>query len=697
MLQLRHSSCPALLALLLFISTTLAAPPTTGWRGNGTGLWPDARPPLEWYRIPRGAVGGLRARASRPSGKDAGDAPLVKKGLIRDWLVIGPFSVKDSVRDFDQECLEGEATVEPAAGEKVGDRTWTAATVPPDDIMVFGTALLPWLDVARVVGFRNNQFAYAHCYLFSPRGGRARIVVDHGEGLKAWLNGKQVYREPKRAMGLGVYPALSKHELYHLDQTAPRFDIELRAGWNRLLLKLSTPNKTGHKEMQLSLRIIDSPDVRYESKNIRWMAPLPGRSTSTPILVGDSLFVACEPDELVCIDKNTGRVRWSAAVNYYEALTPAEKKANPAFAARIDPLVAKLAAQSDPVDRVRLRARIQKILTEIDEAKFRLKCGGHFESHFGIVGFTMPTPVSDGKHVYVWNGMGVAACFGLDGKRQWITRIDTEELNYGSSPALADGVLVVFLNVLYGLDARTGKLLWEQRRVHNNVAAVLAAKLAGQPVVVTQRGDIVRPSDGAMLYVQRDTVSAWAPPVILGDLVYSQQHGVNAVRVFDYSAVKDEIWKPKIISRLEMPVEVSKGADGKWIDRSTAGSPLIWNGLMYQSDIYQMFYVSDLKTGKLLYRQEMEMEGLTHYNAVAVAASPTLVGKHVFVSDNQGTMLILEPGRKYKVVSRNRLATQLDRRLPIPAQETIGYAPPIPDGERLYLRGEAYLYCIGKE
>ena len=45
----------------------------------------------------------------------------------------------------------------------------------------------------------------------------------------------------------------------------------------------------------------------------------------------------------------------------------------------------------------------------------------------------------------------------------------------------------------------------------------------------------------------------------------------------------------------------------------------------------------------------------------------------------------------------SRIATQLDRPWPIPAQETIGYAPPVPDGERLYLRGEAYLYCIAKD
>jgi hypothetical protein len=688
-------------SVLLFVPLAHAGSPASGWRGNGTGLWPTATPPLEWHRIPRGALDGLRGQSTRPCSDKAGDAPLVEKGLLRDWLVLGPFSVKDSVSDFDQDRVKGEADLQPTVNEKVGDLTWTRVSIPPDDIMVFGTAELPWLDLARTVGFRRNQIAYSHTYLFSPRGGPARVVVDHSYGLKAWLNGKLVYRQPQRSVALGFYSALSKHELHHLDQPSPRFDLTLKPGWNRLLLKLSTSNKAGFTDMRCSLRIMSPPNVRYESKNIRWMTQLPGRSTSTPILVGDRLFVMAEPDELLCLDRNSGRIQWSAAVNYYEALTAAERKANRAFAERIDPLIDRLRKESDPVMRVRLRAEIQKGLMAIDEARFRIAGSGHFESHFGIVGFTMPTPVSDGKHIFVWSGRGVAACFDLTGKRQWITRVQTDEINYGSSPALAEGVLVVFLNALYGLDARSGKLLWKQPKVRYNIGAVLAASLAGRQVIVTQRGDVVRPGDGELLFWQRESGissdTGWSPPVVLGNRMYSPKYGVTGLRVFDYSGVKEKPWKPRLVTKLEMPGEVSRRKDGGWIDRWTAGSPLVWEWLVYQTDIYQSIYVNDLKSGKLIYRQDMDLHGLTHYNAVAVAASPTLVGKHVFVSDNQGTTLVLEPGRKHKVFARNRIATQLDRRWPIPAQETIGYAPPVTDGKRLYVRGEAYLYCIGIE
>ena len=81
--------------------------------------------------------------------------------------------------------------------------------------------------------------------------------------------------------------------------------------------------------------------------------------------------------------------------------------------------------------------------------------------------------------------------------------------------------------------------------------------------------------------------------------------------------------------------------------------------------------------------------------STAVAASPTLIGKHLFVLDNQGSTVVLEPGREFKLIATNYIATQLDRPWPIPVQETLAYAPPIVDGNRFYLRGERFLYCIG--
>ena len=181
---------------------------------------------------------------------------------------------------------------------------------------------------------------------------------------------------------------------------------------------------------------------------------------------------------------------------------------------------------------------------------------------------------------------------------------------------------------------------------------------------------------------------------ILGQRVYLPRYGVGQLHLFDFTASARE---PKLVARWSLPEEIHRGPGGKWVDRWTAGSPLIHDNISYQCDIYQELFALDLKTGKMLYRQPLDLAGLMHYNAVPVAASLTLVGKHIAACDNQGTTILFEPGPTFKMVARNRIATQLDRILPLPAQETLTYAPPICDGGRLYLRGEAFLYCIGEK
>ena len=309
-----------------------------------------------------------------------------------------------------------------------------------------------------------------------------------------------------------------------------------------------------------------------------------------------------------------------------------------------------------------------------------------------------PTPISDGKHVWVWCGNAVAACYDLDGKRRWITRLPVKELSYSSSPALADGTLGGFQGKLIGLDASTGKVRWEQRKINLNSGAILGARLAGVPVFVTSMGYVVRARDGHILYRDPDREggrSSWAPPVILGEVAYFPRYGVKQLLVLDFTGAAGDDWKPKRTT-IEVPEGIGRRPDGKMVDRPTPGSPLIVDDLAYLVDIYSTLYVFDLKAKKMLYLHDTELSGLFHYNAVPVAASPTLIGNHIVIQDNQGTALVLEPGPRFKQVRKNQIGTQIDRWWPVPAQETVSYAPPVPDGDCLYIRGERYLYCIGE-
>jgi hypothetical protein len=85
------------LAVSLLASGALspgAEPPGThGWRGNWTGLYPEATAPEKWGRIANGPLAGMTCQSARPPEGGQQSGKPVEGGLVRDWLVIGPFGV----------------------------------------------------------------------------------------------------------------------------------------------------------------------------------------------------------------------------------------------------------------------------------------------------------------------------------------------------------------------------------------------------------------------------------------------------------------------------------------------------------------------------------------------------------------------------------------------------------------------------
>jgi hypothetical protein len=75
------------------------------------------------------------------------------------------------------------------------------------------------------------------------------------------------------------------------------------------------------------------------------------------------------------------------------------------------------------------------------------------------------------------------------------------------------------------------------------------------------------------------------------------------------------------------------------------------------------------------------------------SASLTLAGQHIYALGNQGTTVIFEPGRTFKQLAKLRLENLIQ--YPIFRQEAT-ISNPIFEGERMYLRSEYALYCIGK-
>jgi hypothetical protein len=125
---------------------------------------------------------------------------------------------------------------------------------------------------------------------------------------------------------------------------------------------------------------------------------------------------------------------------------------------------------------------------------------------------------------------------------------------------------------------------------------VLAARIAGVPVFISQRGHVVRARDGHVLYREPwggdGADNGWAPPVVLGDVIYLPRYGVSWLLVLDFAGVSGDDWKPR---RQELNVPGGPLPNGKSVDRWTAGSPLMVDDMAYLVDIYGRFYAVDLK------------------------------------------------------------------------------------------------------
>lgn len=149
-------------------------------------------------------------------------------------------------------------------------------------------------------------------------------------------------------------------------------------------------------------------------ESLCWKVDAPA-GHSSPIVVNDSVFITgYEPGKLstLCFDLTTGQLRWRR---------------------------------------------------DIDVEKFERTQAQH--------GPATPTPVSDGKRLFVvFGSLGIVA-YDLQGEELWRHEREMKRNLFGSasSPIIADGRLVVFLgnqeeSLLQAIDPESGDVIWNRRR-----------------------------------------------------------------------------------------------------------------------------------------------------------------------------------------------------------------------------------------
>ena len=131
---------------------------------------------------------------------------------------------------------------------------------------------------------------------------------------------------------------------------------------------------------------------------------------SAPVIVGERMYMLCEPHDLVCLRKADGKVLWVRRNSYAEAADEADRK-NPAYAeaaaavakldAIADALVAGQATDKLFEQKVELERQVQKAMKAVDGEKYKIDSGTD-------VGFSGFTPLTDGKCVWTWSASGVS-------------------------------------------------------------------------------------------------------------------------------------------------------------------------------------------------------------------------------------------------------------------------------------------------
>jgi hypothetical protein len=387
---------------------------------------------------------------------------------------------------------------------------------------------------------------------------------------------------------------------------------------------------------------VNIPTEWSPQSNLKWKAQLPGAGSSTPIVVGNRIYVTCYSGygtdlnstgtqkslvrHLIALDLNTGKEIWKASVENISTEDP-----------------------------------FQGFLTE----------------H----GYATSTPTSDGENIYAFFGKSGVFAFDKQGKQLWKTSVGTESgsRHWGSSASLIGYKNLIIVNAadesqtIYGLNRKTGEVVWkaEAAGLENTFCTPLLISLGERTeLVIAVPWEIwgLDPETGKLLwYVETDLDSNVCPSVIAKDgIVYAmggRQGGSIAVR----AGGKGDVAKSHVL--------------WKATATSYVPSPVIHKDRLYWVNDRGIALCVNAKTGELVYQERVGASGTGRL----FYASVSLINEKLYAVSRHGGTVIYETGDKFTQIANNK---HLD--------DTAFNASPVVTGNHLLLRSNSHIYCISQ-
>ena len=384
------------------------------------------------------------------------------------------------------------------------------------------------------------------------------------------------------------------------------------------------------------------PLVWDEKINVIWKLNLPGPGASSPVIVGEYVFITCysgygvnsrNPGKLgelvrhlICLQRQTGKIVWQVKIEAGDV--------------------------EDPLNQ-------------------------QISDH----GYASSTPTSDGNQVYSFFGKAGLYCHDLNGNEVWRAKVGNNSSRFkqgsGSSPVLYGDFLIVNAadesRAIIAFNKFSGKEVWrnESEKLDGSyVTPVIAKTKNGEDIlVVSMIGESwgLNPNDGSQRWklATNQNGSIVPTPIIRDGIIYL----FGGMGGSSYAINGD--------ARGEL-----NQADATWVSRlgSIVPSPLYHNGHLYWTTMNGIACCIKSSDGTQVYKNRLGKRAGCY-------ASPILIGDYIYyVSRNSGTFVV--PAKPtFSKTAHNTIESD---------QSRFDGTPVFVD-DRLYLRSQESIYCIGEK
>jgi outer membrane protein assembly factor BamB len=364
-----------------------------------------------------------------------------------------------------------------------------------------------------------------------------------------------------------------------------------------------------------------------ESRNIAWKTALPGEGWSSPVIWGERIWMTAALDHgkslhALCVDRSSGRLVHNVEV--FRVANPASINAKNSYAS--------------------------------------------------------PSPVIEEGRLYVHFGTYGTACLASDsGKMLW--KNDELHLDHkegpGSSPILFEDFLIVNcdgmdVQFVVALDKHTGRIAWKTNRSGEPDSDPDRRKAYSTPLIVSAAGRDQLISTGANQVISYDprTGAEWWKVRFKGFSNVARPIVSEGLVLVTTDFARPQLWAIRPdgsgdVSETHVVWRIMKQAGGN-------PSPLAVGTGLYMVTNRGVGSGVDARTGEILWTERLGGD---------YSASPLAADGRVYISSEEGTTFVLEPGSTYKLLATNQLEGR------IMASAAVA-------GRAIYLRTDTHLYRI---